>query len=276
MKVFFVLLLVMLQISQAYAEIPLQIRGEWQQGGILFGHVEPLHGVVINGSAVKVSNQGDFVFGLGRSAAKETSITVTDEQGVSRTLVFPVKQREYKIQRVEGVKKKHVTPPKSFSDRIAREAVLVKAARTLSDNRDDFLQSFQWPLVGPITGVYGSQRVYNGVPKFPHYGIDIAAPTGTRVRAPAAGLVTLAEPDLFYSGGTLIMDHGHGLSSTFIHLSKVLVKVGQSVQQGQDVAEVGATGRATGPHLDWRMNWFKVRVDPGLLMINTPMNQVSK
>ena len=139
------------------------------------------------------------------------------------------------------------------------------------DDRADYLEEFVWPLRGAITGVYGSQRVYNGVPKSPHYGIDIAGPTGAPVIAPAPGLVSFAAADLYYSGGTLIVDHGHGLSSTFIHLNKVLVKAGQRVEKGQIIAEVGASGRATGPHLDWRMNWMGVRVDPGLLMKNKPM-----
>ena len=123
-----------------------------------------------------------------------------------------------------------------------------------------------------MTGVYGSQRVYNGVPKSPHYGVDIASPTGTPVIAPAPGNISLVEPNLYYSGGTLILDHGHGLSSTFIHLSAVSVELGQRVEQGEKIGEIGATGRATGPHLDWRMNWFKVRVDPQLLMGDSSPN----
>jgi murein DD-endopeptidase MepM/ murein hydrolase activator NlpD len=125
-------------------------------------------------------------------------------------------------------------------------------------------------LIGPITGVYGSQRVYNGVPKNPHYGVDYAAPTGTEVVAPAAGIVRLAHPDLFYSGGTMIIDHGHGLSSSFLHLSGLLVAEGARVTRGQPIALVGATGRATGPHLDWRMNWHQQRIDPQLVLETLP------
>jgi murein DD-endopeptidase MepM/ murein hydrolase activator NlpD len=135
----------------------------------------------------------------------------------------------------------------------------------------DFAGAFHWPLEGPITGVYGSQRVYNDVPGRPHYGVDVAAATGTPITTPAPGLVTLAHPDMFYSGGTVIIDHGYGISSTMMHLSKVLVDVGQEVVPGDIIAEVGASGRATGPHLDWRMNWFKVRIDPQLLV--QPMGQ---
>jgi murein DD-endopeptidase MepM/ murein hydrolase activator NlpD len=114
--------------------------------------------------------------------------------------------------------------------------------------------------------VYGSQRILNGEPRRPHFGIDIATPTGTPVKAPADGVVTMVHPDMFFSGGTLILDHGHRLSSSFLHLSKIVVKEGDEVRQGDIIAEVGATGRVTGAHLDWRMNWGKERVDPSLLV----------
>lgn len=258
-------------VSNVMASPTVDIRGEWEQGGILFGQVEAGSTVTIDGVKLKITPKGRFVFGLGRSAKKESSVVITSPNGVSQTQKYSVKQRDYKVQRVEGVKKEHVTPPKEVLDRISKEIKQVKKARSLNDLREDFLADFQWPLTGPITGVYGSQRVYNGVPKSPHYGIDIAGPVGAIVHAPAAGVITLAESDLYYSGGTIILDHGYGLSSSFLHLSKVLVKAGQVIEQGQIIAEVGATGRATGPHLDWRMNWFKVRVDPGLLMKGKPM-----
>jgi murein DD-endopeptidase MepM/ murein hydrolase activator NlpD len=151
-------------------------------------------------------------------------------------------------------------------ERIRREGRLVRQARADNDPREDFLQGFIKPLEGPITGVYGSQRVYNGVPKNPHYGLDIARPTGTVVVAPAPGIVKLVHDDMYYSGGTLVLDHGYGLSSSFIHLSGALVKEGQRVEAGDAIAKVGATGRATGPHLDWRVNWFNVRLDPALVL----------
>lgn len=175
-------------------------------------------------------------------------------------------RKNYRIQRIEGVPQQTVTPSKAQRERASKEAEKVWLARQTDYRATDFMQEFQWPLLGPISGVYGSQRVYNGQPRRPHYGVDIARPKGTPVVAPAAGLVTLAEPDLFYSGGTLIIDHGHRLSSTFLHLSKLHVKVGQKVKQGDLIGEVGASGRATGPHLDWRMNWRDRRVDPTTLV----------
>ena len=162
-------------------------------------------------------------------------------------------------------------PSKSDSVRIRQDSALVKKARRDSSANLDFLGGFIKPLDGPITGVYGSQRIYNGIPGSPHYGVDYAAPIGTLVLAPASGKITLAHPDLFYSGGTIIMEHGFGLTSSFLHLSEILVSVGQRVEQGTAIARVGATGRATGPHLDWRMNWLNVRVDPQLVMRALPV-----
>lgn len=249
----------------------LSLQGEWQQGGTLIGEVAPGSKVQVNGRNLRISPEGRFIFGLDRDEKGPVEVTVTHPDGRASVEKFPVTQREYVVQKVEGVQEKHVSPPEQVLERIAREAAQVKKVRQQDAPRTDFLTPFIWPLTGPVTGVYGSQRVYNGVPKSPHFGLDIAAPVGTKVVAPAGGVVTLAEPDLYYSGGTLILDHGHGFSSTFIHLHKVLVKVGDQVRQGQEIAEVGATGRVTGPHLDWRLNWFDVRMDPALMMKDTPM-----
>jgi len=258
-------------VIPALAADGLTIRGQWQQGGTLFGSVTPGYSLQLDGRKVRTTSTGEFVFGLGADAPRQVTLILTDPQGRSEKRTYEVKQRQYQVQRVNGVEQKHVTPPPELLARIERENELTRKARLLDDDRTDFLQDFIWPLSGPITGVYGSRRGFNGPPRSPHYGLDIAAPTGTKVVAPAAGVVTLAEDDLFYSGGTLILDHGYGLSSTFIHLSKILVAVGDRIEQGQAIAEVGATGRVTGPHLDWRMNWFDVRLDPALLMEGKPM-----
>ncbi len=250
-------------MSNAWA---LDIEGIWQQGGLVKGHVSPGAKVEFAGEAVHVTKEGNFIVGLGRDASPTVVLTVTDAAGVTENHEFSVQQRKYQIQRIEGVQAKHVTPPASVTARIQAEAAQVWKARQTFSDRLDFLTAFEWPLKGPITGVYGSQRYYNGVPRSPHYGVDIAAATGTPVTAPAAGVVSLAHDDMYYSGGTLILDHGYGLFSTFIHLHKILVEPGQQVEQGQLIAEVGASGRATGPHLDWRLNWFSERLDPQLLM----------
>jgi murein DD-endopeptidase MepM/ murein hydrolase activator NlpD len=191
-------------------------------------------------------------------------VTLPNGETLKRDLA--IRQREYEIQRIDGLPQEQVTPPQEVLDRIYAESALLEDTRSIDDPRTDFKNGFIWPVIGPITGVYGSQRVLNGEPRSPHYGIDIAAPTGTKVAAPADGVVTLAHPDMYFSGGTLVLDHGHGLSSSFVHLSRILVEKGERVHQGDVIAEVGATGRVTGPHLHWGMNLFDARIDPGLLM----------
>ncbi len=242
------------------------IDGDWQQGAMVKGRVVPGSSVVFAGRSLRVANDGSFVLGLGRDQAPKAVLTVKTPDGAVDKLSFDVKQRDYRIQRVTGVPQKTVTPDPEQIARARKEAEMAWRARASDFPREDYQTAFIWPVTGPISGVYGSQRVYNGKPGTPHYGVDIAQPTGTIVVAPASGAVTLVHDDMFYSGGTLIIDHGHGISSTFIHLSKILVKEGEEVKQGQKIALVGASGRATGPHLDWRMNWFNVRLDPQLVV----------
>lgn len=242
----------------------LEIQGKWEQGELLIGRVAPGSEVEFQQRRLRIDEDGLFVFGLDRDAPAKVALLVTDPEGASKRHEFQVRQREYKTQRVEGVPARTVTPPAEQLERIRRESALTRSARSKDLPRRDFLQEFQWPLIGPITGVYGSQRFFNGEPRQPHYGIDVAAPTGTVVTAPIDGVVTLVYDDMFFSGGTLIVDHGHGVSSTFIHLHKILVQEGQEIKQGDPIAEVGATGRVTGPHLDWRINWFDQRLDPAL------------
>ncbi|MBD2859506.1 M23 family metallopeptidase [Spongiibacter sp. KMU-158] len=242
-----------------------ELHGELIQGGMIWGQVAPDTKVKLGPYSVKVAENGVFAAGFDRDAAAIVPLEMC-RQHQCETQQLKIKQREYAVQRVNGVPQKTVTPPAEVLERIRRESAQVGQARKQFLARQDFLQTFQWPLLGPVTGVFGSQRVYNGQPGRPHYGVDVAQPTGTPVVAPQSGVVTLVHPDMFYSGGTLIIDHGQGISSTFIHLSKVLVEEGQHIEQGQLIAEVGASGRATGPHLDWRMNWFGQRLDPELLV----------
>lgn len=244
----------------------LEFQGTWQQGAMLVGRTTPGNTVIFQDRAVSLTSQGYFVIGLGRDVEGPVVVDVHNGKN-SQQYSYSVAQREYKVQRVNGVPQRTVTPPSAkVLERIRREGRLVRQARADNDPREDFLQGFIKPLEGPITGVYGSQRVYNGVPKNPHYGLDIARPTGTVVVAPAPGIVKLVHDDMYYSGGTIVLDHGYGLSSSFIHLSGALVKKGQRVEAGDAIAKVGATGRATGPHLDWRVNWFNVRLDPALVL----------
>lgn len=248
------------------------VSGSLQQGGLIWFSVPPGSVVTLDDQALDVLADGTTLAGFGRDAAPRATLKVAGPEPCEQHLA--IAQREYRIQRVEGVPQKTVTPPKEQLERIRREAARVRSARAPRLADDALLHSvlgqFEWPLLGPISGVYGSQRVYNGKPGRPHYGIDVARPTGTEVVAPAPGVVTLAEPDLFYSGGTVILDHGYRLSSTFLHMSAVDVAVGQVLSTGDRIGAVGATGRASGPHLDWRMNWRDRRIDPGLLVPPQP------
>ena len=226
--------------------------------------------IELEGQAVRVSKNGDFVIGFDRDANQQLMLLVTFPDRSLERRVLQIKKRKYSIQRINGLPKKKVTPAKKHLERIRREAEKIRRARQRDDARTDFLGGFRWPVIGPISGVYGSQRILNGQPRQPHYGVDIAMPVGTAVLAPAPGLVTFVQNNMYFSGATLVIDHGHGLSSTFLHLSKIMVKLGQRVTKGQRIARVGASGRVTGAHLDWRMNWLKNRIDPQLLVEPMP------
>ena len=249
---------------------PVVLSGQVSQGGLVVGRILPDEKVFVEGLQLATTDEGIFLLGLGRKADEIIELTIVGQDGSASLHQLPVAQRTYRVQKIEGVPQRTVTPDEKDLARIQRDALMVKQSRQLVSSRTDFLSGFVRPLNGPVTGVYGSQRVYNGVPGSPHYGIDYAAPTGTLVAAPAPGRVIFAHPDLFYSGGTLIIDHGFGLSSTFLHLSEILVTKGDEVARGESIAKVGATGRATGPHLDWRMNWRDVRVDPQLVLKALP------
>ena len=248
------------------AEPGIRLDGPRIQGGLVRGRVTPGSKVKFEGEPVRVSREGWFLIGFGRDAPAKAVLSVVFPDGRRERYGLVVKPRKYRVQRIDGLPPRKVTPSKEDLKRIRKEVALVKRARTVDDPRTDFLGGFRWPVKGRISGVYGSQRILNGEPRRPHYGIDIAAPKGTRVVAPAAGVVTLVHRNMYFSGGTMIVDHGHGLSSAFLHLSRILVKRGQRVKQGQPIAEVGSTGRSTGPHLDWRINLFGRRLDASLLV----------
>nr|VFJ66170.1 MAG: Murein DD-endopeptidase MepM and murein hydrolase activator NlpD, contain LysM domain [Candidatus Kentron sp. DK] len=244
----------------------LELTGSLTQGGLVLGHADPGAKIVFKGRNIRVSPDGLFLLGFARDEPPTARFIITFPDGHQKTQTLSIARREYDIQRIDGLPSNKVSPNKQDLARIRKESALVGKARRRDDARSDFRHGFIMPVEGAISGVYGSQRILNGQPRRPHYGIDIAAPAGTPVRAPAGGIVTLAYPDMFFSGGTLIVDHGHGLSSSFLHLKQILVKKGQTVRQGDIIARVGATGRVTGAHLDWRVNLFTTRLDPGLLI----------
>ncbi|MDA3902842.1 MAG: M23 family metallopeptidase [Desulfuromusa sp.] len=248
----------------------LQLEGSPTQSGLLRGHIDPGEQVFYADQQLKIAPDGSFILGFGRDVTPQQSLTLIDSDGIEHIHKLTLKQRKYDIQRIDGISKKMMNPSEEDLKRIRQEAQQVAKARQQDSGRLNFQESFIWPVIGRISGIYGSQRILNGEPRRPHFGIDIAAPTGTPVKAPAGGVITMVHKGMFFSGGTLIVDHGHGLSSSFLHLSKTLVKVGEHVAQGQQIAKVGASGRVTGPHLDWRINWFKQRLDPALLVPPMP------
>ncbi len=248
----------------------LELTGELTQGSLIRGQTEPGSLLWLNDTPLEVDDKGRFVFGFGRDARLSQTLVIQRPGQSKSHHQLTLQKREYQVQRIDGLPAKMVTPPQAVLERIRNEGVKVAQARKRLDKRAAVFSSFIWPAEGPISGVYGSQRILNGKPKRPHYGVDVAGPVGTPIVAPADGVVTLAEPDLYYSGGTLIIDHGFGVSSTFLHLSALHVTVGAEVKQGQRVADMGATGRVTGAHLDWRMNWLNTRVDPALLVPERP------
>lgn len=242
----------------------LRLEGKLIQGGLAIGKTDPEATVFFQGNPIRVSPDGQFLIGFGRDAKPEAMLEIHHDSGSVDKHPLAIEKRAYKIQHIDGLPPRKVSPSEDDLTRIRKEIALVKKVRKKDESRNDFSQSFIWPVTGRISGVYGSQRILNGTPKRPHYGVDIAAPTGTPVKVPVDGVVSLVHDDMFYSGGTLIVDHGHGLTTSYLHLHKILVKPGQKVKQGEVIAEVGATGRVTGPHLHWGMNWFDTRLDPSL------------
>ena len=259
--------------SFSFSALAVELKGHLTQGGLVTGQLNDVKLVSLNGKPLKLSDTGLFVFGFGRDAKPSHTLSWVDKSGKSHSQNLVITLRDYNIDKITGVAKKYVSPPKAVSERISREAVAVRKARAVNSDLEYFLQPVLRPAEGRISGVYGSQRYFNGEPRRPHFGLDIANKTGSPVYAPISGTVVFAEPDLYYSGGTLILDHGHGVTSTYIHLSKLDVKVGEKITQGMKVAEIGATGRVTGPHLDWRFNWQGERLDPALLMQDTLANK---
>ncbi|MCF4009605.1 M23 family metallopeptidase [Rheinheimera sp. UJ63] len=266
------LLLCAISVAANAAEVVLH--GPLTQGSLIRGQAPMGAQIWFNEQPVVVSAQGQFVFGIGRDAALQHQLKVV-HQGKQQQFPLRFTAREYDIQRITGVEQKYVAPPKEVSARIANDNAKVRQVRSTLSELDAIFSTPVRPAAGRISGVYGSQRVFNGQPRNPHFGLDIAAPVGAPVLAPWPGKVLLAE-DLYFSGLTVIVDHGFGVSSTFMHLNAIKVKVGDTVAQSQHIADIGATGRVTGPHLDWRINWFQERLDPQLLLPEFTPNQTQR
>ncbi len=238
-----------------------EFNGKFIQGHFILGKTDPGSQVFIDKKKVKVSKNGYFVFGLDRDRKYDVVINIKNTDSNNR-IIKKILKRKYNIQRIDGLDEKKVTPPEEVYKRIKEENNKIGEARAINSDLEYFKNKFIMPVNGIISGVYGSQRILNGKPKWPHYGIDIAAKKGTKIISSGTGVVTMAEDDLYYTGGTIIMDHGHGISTIYSHLESIMVKVGDKITQGDIIGTVGSTGRSTGPHLDFRINWFQTRLDP--------------
>ena len=238
-----------------------EFKGKFIQGHYIVGVTDPSSKIIIDKKNVKVSEDGYFVFGIDRDRKFDLTITKINN-GKKEKIIKKVLKRKYNIQRIDGLEESKVTPPESVYKRIKKENNKIGEARAINSDLPFFKNKFIMPVEGIISGVYGSQRILNGKPRWPHYGIDIAAKKGTMIKSSGSGVVTMAEDDLYYTGGTIIMDHGHGISTIYSHLETVLVSVGDKINKGDLIGTVGSTGRSTGPHLDFRVNWFQTRLDP--------------
>ena len=236
-----------------------------RQGQLVTGRTEASARVSVDQRNLRIDDQGRFVFGLGRDQTRVSLCVRLPYEAKARCAGLPVAARDYAIERVSGLPQATVTPNPAEQARIAREAALIVKARERDDVRSDFAIGFVRPAQGRISGVYGSQRILNGEAKSPHMGLDIAAPAGTLIKAPAGGVVTLVHPDMLLTGQSVIVDHGHGVSSVYIHMSRTDVVLGQILKAGDPIGAIGMTGRASGPHLHWGLNWFEVKLDPALI-----------
>ncbi len=256
---FFIIFLTTTQLNA------IEFKGKFLQGHYIVVITNPAAKIIIDKKKVKVSKDGYFVFGIDRDRKFDVIITKIIN-GKKEIITKQVLKRKYNIQRIDGLDEKKVTPPESVYKRIKEENNKIGKARAINSDLPFFKNQFIMPVKGIISGVYGSQRILNGKPKWPHYGIDIAAKQGTMIKSSGSGIVTMAEDDLYYTGGTIIMDHGHGISTIYSHLENVMVSVGDKINQGDIIGTVGSTGRSTGPHLDFRVNWFQTRLDPMSLL----------
>ena len=261
------------ELQKVFDDAPdrFSLDGDFVQGGLVFGSTEPGAKVRLNGDDVMVGEDGNFVFGFGRDSDLSALLTVTLPDGVVKRHAIDIEDRDFPVQRIDGLDQSKVS---GFTEeqlaKIAVDSEKKKAARQQTHNVANWAAGFDWPVVGRISSVFGSQRILNGEPKRPHSGVDVAAPTGTAIVAPAAGIVRLSETDMYFEGGLVLLDHGHWLESAFLHMSRIDVEPGQRVEKGDVIGAVGSTGRSTGPHLHWSIKWAGELVDPQLVVGEMP------
>jgi murein DD-endopeptidase MepM/ murein hydrolase activator NlpD len=253
------------------------LKGSMMQGGVVFGQTLPGAKATLDGEPLMVSDEGRFVLGFGRDHGPTALLVLTHTDGSVVRRALEIADRAFPVDRVDGLDQSKVS---GFTEeqlaKIEADKEKKKAARAATDANPFWSAGFSWPVVGRISGVFGSQRILNGEPKTPHSGVDVAAPTGAPIRAPAPGVVRLAESDMYFEGGLVFIDHGQWLESAFLHMSRIDVKPGERVEAGDVIGAVGATGRATGPHMHWSLKWMGTLVDPQLVAGEMPKSPAAQ
>jgi murein DD-endopeptidase MepM/ murein hydrolase activator NlpD len=252
----------------ANGELPLVLRGMPQQSGMIIGETVAGASVDAAGIATSAGSDGKFLIGFDRDAPPTATIVVTSgNRSVTRTL--NVAPRAYQVRSISGLPSATVNPPPEAMAKIEREAAQkARAFNSRDETSRGYLERFRWPLETiRVTSPWGAVRRLNGALQRPHYGIDLGGATGTPIFAPASGIVILAEPDFHFEGGIIAIDHGQGLISIYLHQSRLIATVGQRVVAGTQIGAVGSKGRATGPHLCWRMRWRGRQLDPSLRVV---------
>ncbi len=256
----------LLATAPAYA---VELCGKPAQGEILVGRMPGVKTAVLGKTDLFVDNEGTFLMALGRDEPAAATLTVGNAE-IGQTYNLEVAPTAWDIQNIKGIPPRKVTPSDSDLRKIELEQKLVRAGQQTMSSVPYWKEGFIMPVEGRVSGQFGGQRIMNGIKKNPHAGMDIAVKEGTPVKASASGTVTLAAPDLFYSGNVVIIDHGYGLHTIYAHLKEIKVKRGDVVKQGDIIGLVGQTGRATGPHLHWGASVAGIKFNPpSLLTINT-------
>ena len=271
-KIFLFLFIFFLNFNTTSAKIfskNLELNGSFTQGGLLFGKTNSKNKVFFKNKKIFVNKDGDFILPIGRDEKLE-NLMVIESLNKKETHKIKISKRQYRIQKIDGLPKNKVTPNEEEMKRIKEESKKIKKSKNLFLNKTLYKSGFIWPVKGIITGEYGNQRILNGKPRRPHYGLDIAASSGTKIVSPSDAEVILTMEDSFFNGKMIILNHGLGLNSIYSHLKKIYVKEGEKIKKGDLIAEVGNTGRSTGPHLDWRVNVYNTAIDPELLLLSQP------
>lgn len=254
----------------SFSAIAFEMPENLSQGTFVFGKAKTNEKIFFDGKKVPIY-QGKFLFALGRYAPKTIDVIV-EKDGQKKTHTFDVNQKDWPKDYVTGVPDKTVNPPADVLSRINKENVLIKEARA-KRFFDSFPTCFLYPLkkedIKRISSEFGVERIYNGVPKSYHSGLDLAADEGKPVYATASGKIILAQKDLFYTGGTVLIEHGSGVQSGYSHLSSVGVSEGMSVKQGDLIGHIGMTGRANGPHLHFTLSWENIRINPLSVLVES-------